>query len=83
MCSSDLFEEHPRVPEFKAAWLEGYREVAPLAAEDEAELDRLDLAPAVLRQVDEVIDEHRPGQARGEPEDEGPRESGADPACHP
>ena len=34
-----FFEEHPRVPEFKAAWLEGYREVAPLAAEDEAELD--------------------------------------------
>ena len=34
-----FFEEHPRVPEFKAAWLEGYREVAPLAADDEAELD--------------------------------------------
>lgn len=34
-----FFEEHPRVPEFKAAWLEGYREVAPLPAEDEAELD--------------------------------------------
>ena len=34
-----FFEEHPRVPEFKAAWLEGYREVAPLGADDEAELD--------------------------------------------
>ena len=34
-----FFEEHPRVPEFKAAWLEGYREVAPLDAADEAELD--------------------------------------------
>ena len=34
-----FFEEHPRVPEFRAAWLEGYREVAPLAAEDEAEID--------------------------------------------
>ncbi len=34
-----FFEEHPREPEFRASWLEGYREVAPLAAADEAELD--------------------------------------------
>lgn len=34
-----FFEEHPRVPEFKAAWLEGYREIAPLAQADEDELD--------------------------------------------
>ena len=34
-----FFEEHPRVPDFKAAWIEGYREVAPLALEDEDELD--------------------------------------------
>lgn len=34
-----FFEEHPREPEFRAAWLEGYREVAPLDAADEAELD--------------------------------------------
>ena len=27
------------MPEFRAAWLEGYREVAPLAAADEAEID--------------------------------------------
>jgi Ser/Thr protein kinase RdoA (MazF antagonist) len=34
-----FFEEHPREPEFRAAWLEGYREVAPIDPADEAELD--------------------------------------------
>lgn len=34
-----FMEEHPRVPELQAAWLEGYRSVAPLDAADEAELD--------------------------------------------
>ena len=34
-----FMEEHPRVPELRDAWLEGYRSVAPLGAEDEAELD--------------------------------------------
>ena len=34
-----FMEDHPRVPELRAAWLEGYRSVAPLAAGDEAELD--------------------------------------------
>jgi Ser/Thr protein kinase RdoA (MazF antagonist) len=34
-----FMEEHPRVPELRDAWLEGYRSVAPLSAEDEAELD--------------------------------------------
>jgi Ser/Thr protein kinase RdoA (MazF antagonist) len=34
-----FMEEHPRVPELQAAWLDGYRSVAPLPAEDEAELD--------------------------------------------
>jgi Ser/Thr protein kinase RdoA (MazF antagonist) len=34
-----FMEDHPRVPELRDAWLEGYRSVAPLAAEDEAELD--------------------------------------------
>jgi Ser/Thr protein kinase RdoA (MazF antagonist) len=34
-----FMEEHPRVPELREAWLEGYRSVAPLSAEDEAELD--------------------------------------------
>jgi Ser/Thr protein kinase RdoA (MazF antagonist) len=32
-------EDHPRVPELRDAWVEGYRSVAPLDAEDEAELD--------------------------------------------
>jgi Ser/Thr protein kinase RdoA (MazF antagonist) len=34
-----FMEDHPRVPELRDAWLEGYRSVAPLAAADEAELD--------------------------------------------
>jgi Ser/Thr protein kinase RdoA (MazF antagonist) len=34
-----FMEDHPRVPELRAAWLEGYRSVAPLAAADEQELD--------------------------------------------
>lgn len=34
-----FMEDHPRVPELRAAWLEGYRSVAPLEAADEAELD--------------------------------------------
>jgi Ser/Thr protein kinase RdoA (MazF antagonist) len=34
-----FIEDHPHVPEMKQAWLEGYRSVAPLGAEDEAELD--------------------------------------------
>src|SRR5215210_5215949 len=34
-----FMEDHPRVPELREAWLEGYRSVAPLDAGDEAELD--------------------------------------------
>ena len=34
-----FMEEHPRVPELREAWLEGYRSVAPLDSADEAELD--------------------------------------------
>ena len=34
-----FMEEHPRVPELREAWLDGYRSVAPLDAADEAELD--------------------------------------------
>lgn len=34
-----FIEEHPDVPALKAAWVEGYRSVAPLDAADEAELD--------------------------------------------
>jgi Ser/Thr protein kinase RdoA (MazF antagonist) len=34
-----FMEDHPRVPELQQAWLEGYREVAPLDSEDERELD--------------------------------------------
>jgi Ser/Thr protein kinase RdoA (MazF antagonist) len=34
-----FMEDHPRVPELREAWLNGYRSVAPLAAEDEAELE--------------------------------------------
>jgi Ser/Thr protein kinase RdoA (MazF antagonist) len=34
-----FMEDHPRVPELREAWLEGYRSVAPLDAADEAELE--------------------------------------------
>jgi Ser/Thr protein kinase RdoA (MazF antagonist) len=34
-----FFEDHPHVPELKAAWVDGYRSVAPLDSADEAELD--------------------------------------------
>ena len=34
-----FMEDHPRVPELRGAWLEGYRSVAKLDAADEAELD--------------------------------------------
>ena len=34
-----FMEDHPRVPDLREAWLEGYRSVAPLGAADEAELD--------------------------------------------
>jgi Ser/Thr protein kinase RdoA (MazF antagonist) len=34
-----FMEDHPRVPELRDAWLDGYRSVAPLDAADEAELD--------------------------------------------
>lgn len=34
-----FFEDHPMVSELRAAWLEGYRSVAELSADDEAELD--------------------------------------------
>jgi Ser/Thr protein kinase RdoA (MazF antagonist) len=34
-----FMEDHPRVPELREAWLEGYRSVAPLDPADEAELD--------------------------------------------
>jgi Ser/Thr protein kinase RdoA (MazF antagonist) len=33
-----FIEDHPQVPELQAAWVEGYRSVAPLSAEEEAEL---------------------------------------------
>jgi Ser/Thr protein kinase RdoA (MazF antagonist) len=34
-----FFEDHPQVPELQAAWVDGYRSVAPLDPADEAELD--------------------------------------------
>jgi Ser/Thr protein kinase RdoA (MazF antagonist) len=34
-----FMEDHPRVPELRAAWLEGYRSVGSLDPADEAELD--------------------------------------------
>jgi Ser/Thr protein kinase RdoA (MazF antagonist) len=34
-----FMEDHPRVAELRAAWLDGYRSAAPLDAADEAELD--------------------------------------------
>ncbi|HEY1480936.1 MAG TPA: phosphotransferase [Gaiellales bacterium] len=33
-----FMEDHPSVPELQDAWVEGYRGVAPLSADDEAEL---------------------------------------------
>jgi Ser/Thr protein kinase RdoA (MazF antagonist) len=33
-----FYEHEPRVPELVDAWVRGYRSVAPLAAEDEAEI---------------------------------------------
>jgi Ser/Thr protein kinase RdoA (MazF antagonist) len=33
-----FMEDHPQVPELQAAWVEGYRSIARLSAEDEAEL---------------------------------------------
>lgn len=36
-----FIEDNPQVPALKAAWLEGYRSVRPLGAEDEAEIDTL------------------------------------------
>jgi Ser/Thr protein kinase RdoA (MazF antagonist) len=34
-----FIEDHPLVPELKQAWIDGYRSVAPLSQEEEAELD--------------------------------------------
>jgi Ser/Thr protein kinase RdoA (MazF antagonist) len=34
-----FIEDHPHVPELKAAWVEGYRSAAELDPADEAELD--------------------------------------------
>ncbi len=34
-----FFEDHPMVPELRVAWLEGYRSVAEVSADEEAELD--------------------------------------------
>ena len=44
--------------------------------------DRRDGLPAVLRQVREVVDEHRARQARAEAERERPDDDGPDGACH-
>jgi Ser/Thr protein kinase RdoA (MazF antagonist) len=43
-----FMEDHPRVPELRDAWLEGYRSVAPLDAADEAELDTFMLLRRLL-----------------------------------
>ncbi len=37
--SISFIEDDPRIPAFKAAWLKGYRNLRPLEAEDEAEID--------------------------------------------
>jgi Ser/Thr protein kinase RdoA (MazF antagonist) len=34
-----FMEDHPRVPELRAAWLRGYRSVRALAPADETEID--------------------------------------------
>lgn len=36
-----FIEDDPRIPDLKAAWLRGYRQIRPLSAEDEAEIDTL------------------------------------------
>jgi Ser/Thr protein kinase RdoA (MazF antagonist) len=43
-----FMEDHPAVPELQAAWCEGYRSVAPLAAADEAELETFVLLRRLL-----------------------------------
>jgi len=43
-----FIEDHPAVPELRAAWVEGYRSVAALAAADEAELDTFVLLRRLL-----------------------------------
>jgi Ser/Thr protein kinase RdoA (MazF antagonist) len=43
-----FMEDHPRVPELREAWLEGYRSVAPLDPADEAELDTFVLLRRLL-----------------------------------
>lgn len=34
-----FMEDHPQVPALRAAWLDGYRQIRPLAKEDEIEID--------------------------------------------
>ena len=34
-----FMEDHPQVPALRAAWLDGYRQIRPLAEEDEIEID--------------------------------------------
>lgn len=36
-----FIEDDPRIPQLKAAWLRGYRQIRTLSAEDEAEIDTL------------------------------------------
>jgi Ser/Thr protein kinase RdoA (MazF antagonist) len=43
-----FFEDHPKVPELKDAWVDGYRSVAPLDPADEAELDTFVLLRRLL-----------------------------------
>jgi Ser/Thr protein kinase RdoA (MazF antagonist) len=46
--SVSFMEDHPRVPELRAAWVEGYRSVAPLGGRDEAELETFVLLRRLL-----------------------------------
>lgn len=43
-----FMEDHPALPELKAAWLAGYREVVPLSAAEEAEIDTFVLLRRLL-----------------------------------
>ncbi len=50
-----FMEDHPQVPELQAAWVDGYRSVAPLSAEDEAELATfVMLRRLLLRRLDRL-----------------------------
>ena len=59
-----FIEDDPRIPELKAAWLRGYRQVRPLPPEDEAEIDTMIMLRrmALLAWIGTHIDAPEPQQ---------------------